>query len=286
MTEASKTLRALARRLAEEHCELPGARAALLTGSAAQGISDFHSDIDLILYYDALPGSFPLVEAYPPIWRVGDPSSGAVMMAHKIEGVECQLVHSTLDSLDAQFRAVQKDLDIASPTSKALAGILDGLPLFGEELIATLKSRAADFPDALATKMIEAHLNFFPLWNAAGWLQARDCALWQAEIRYEACKNILAILCGLNRVYFTPFQLKHTKKLCEKLLIAPENLHARLESALSGDLSALKTLFEETVALIETHRPEISTEAVRQQLSRTWTPWELRDRGLDKPTAR
>ena len=273
MTEASKTLQALARRLAGEHESLPGARAALLTGSAAQGISDFYSDIDLILYYDALPESFPLVETYPPIWEIGSAESGAVMRAHRIDGVECQLVHSTLASLDAQFRAVHEDLDIASPTQKALSGILDGLPLFGEELIEKFKARAADYPDALSKKMIEAHLSFFPLWSATGWLDARDCALWQTEIRYEACKNTIAVLCGLNRVYFTPFQLKHTKKLCEKLPLAPVNLHGLLEAALSGDLIALKALVEETVALVETHRPEISPEAVRRQLSRTWTPW-------------
>ena len=273
MTEASKTLQALARTLAEAHRALPGARAALLTGSAAQGISDFYSDIDLILYYDALPETFPLIEASPPIWRVGDSASGAVMMAHRIDGVECQLVHTTLDALDAQFRTVQEDLDVASPVQKALSGILEGLPLFGEELVATLKARAANYPDALGAKMIEAHLSFFPLWNAGGWLAPRDCALWQTEIRYEACKNVLAVLCGLNRVYFTPFQLKHTRNLCEKLPLAPENLPARLEAALGGSLAELRSLAEETVSLVEANRPEISTETVRRQLARTWTPW-------------
>ncbi|MGC4047485.1 MAG: hypothetical protein QM758_27125 [Armatimonas sp.] len=274
MTEASKELHTLARRLVAAHSQLPELQGALLSGSAALGISDFYSDIDLIFYYgDTLPTTFPLVEPHPPVWQIGEADSGAVMMAHHIDGVECQLVHIRTDALEAQLRAIMEDLDVSSPTQKALSGILDGRSLYGDVFLANLKARVAAYPDALGRKMIETHLNFFPLWNAEGWREARDAALWEAEIRYEACKNILAVLCGLNRVYFTPFQLKHTRRLCGKLALSPENLAARLEAVLAGDLSAMRLLIRETVALVETHRPEISTEAVRRRIARTWEPW-------------
>jgi hypothetical protein len=274
MTDASAYLQTLARQLVAAHRALPELKAALLTGSSAQGISDNYSDIDLILYYGTLPDTFPLALALPPIWQVGAAESGAVMMAHKINGIECQLVHITLDALDMQLQKVQVELDVESPTQKALSGILEGLPLFGDELIATLKARAAAYPAALQRKMIEAHLSFFPLWNTDGWRGVRDCALWQAELRFTTGKNILAILCGLNRVYFTSFQLKHTQYLCSKLVLTPPHLATRLERALLGDLDELRTLVEETLSLVETHTPEISTETARRQIARTWTPWE------------
>lgn len=274
MTEASRQLHALVRRLVAAHTHLPELQGALLSGSAALGISDYYSDIDLILYYgDTLPGEFPLIEPYPPVWQIGESDSGAVMMAHHIDGVECQLVHIRTDALEAQLRAVMEDLDVTSPTQKALSGILDGVPLHGDAFLANLKARVAAYPEALGQKMIETHLNFFPLWNADGWRTARDAALWEAEMRYEACKNVLGVLCGLNRVYFTPFQLKHTRRLCGKLVLSPPNLAARLEAVLAGDLSATRTLVRETIALVEAHRPEISTEAVRRRIARTWEPW-------------
>lgn len=274
MTEASTQLQALAQQLVAQHAPLPELRGALLTGSAAQGLSDFYSDIDLILYYETLPETFPLLNTYPPIWEVGSAESGAVMRAHKIGGVECQLVHITLAASEAQLRTVLEELDVDSPSQKALSGIQSGIALFGDDCIAALKATAATYPEALRRKMIEAHLSFFPLWNTDGWRTARDCALWQAELRFTTGKNLLAILCGLNRVYFSSFQLKHTAYLCDKLALAPAELATRLSAGLEGNLSELQTLVEETLTLVEAHAPEVSTVAARRQLARTWTPWE------------
>ena len=124
--------------------------------------------------------------------------------------------------------------------------------------------------------MIQAHLNFFPLWATDGWRDARDCALWQAELRYEAAKNLLAILAGLNRIYFTPFQLKHTRRLCAKCALAPPDLATRLESLLAGDQDVMRTLVDETITLVETHYPDLATAALRKRLARQWRPWSPR----------
>ena len=57
MTEFSRYLLDLASRKAEVYSALPGARAGMLSGSAAAGDSDGYSDIDMRIYYDALPAT-------------------------------------------------------------------------------------------------------------------------------------------------------------------------------------------------------------------------------------
>src|SRR5262245_27160058 len=55
ITEASAYLRDLANESVKVYKEMPGCRAIMLTGSASEGLSDYHSDLDIILFYDALP---------------------------------------------------------------------------------------------------------------------------------------------------------------------------------------------------------------------------------------
>ena len=53
MTEDSRTLLDLAKHNVRVFPEMSGARAALVSGSVAEGRSDSYSDIDMMDYYDA-----------------------------------------------------------------------------------------------------------------------------------------------------------------------------------------------------------------------------------------
>ena len=63
MTPESEYLLNLARRNLQPYLKLPQLRAAMVTGSAALGLSDRYSDIDMTLYYDALPTEEELNQA-------------------------------------------------------------------------------------------------------------------------------------------------------------------------------------------------------------------------------
>jgi hypothetical protein len=54
--------------------------------------------------------------------------------------------------------------DIASPRQKFLAGLAEGLPLYGEPLIERWQKRLRDYPENFRREMIRRHWNFFPLW--------------------------------------------------------------------------------------------------------------------------
>lgn len=98
-SEASRLLLALARRNARVYAAHPDARAIIVTGSAAEGVSDFSSDLDMILYYDRLPSEDELLAACQQnegkgrhlLGRAGDEE---VMDAFAVNGVECQCARS------------------------------------------------------------------------------------------------------------------------------------------------------------------------------------------------
>ena len=157
--------------------------------------------------------------------------------------------------------------------------MLDCIPVYGEELIAQWKKQIANYPDELARAMVARYLDFFPIWGRRELLANRDTTLFQHQIRLEIGQNVLGVLAGLNRLYYSTFQFKRMKQFIEQMNVAPKNLYMRLENLYHQEpLSAanqLKELVAETVELVELHMPEIDTSTVRQQLKRqqyTWKP--------------
>src|SRR5262245_29329143 len=188
--------------------------------------------------------------------------------------------HAELDPL--LFRIPDRDgladrLEPRSTQHRALEGVLAGKALRGEDLIGRWQQRAARFPDGLARAMVEAYLRFFPLWRFPHTISTRDADLWVRQVVVESAQNVLGVLAGLNRVYYTPVQLKRTHQLVDRLRLAPPNLGARLDDLLAADLVAaseeLERLVGETVGLVERHLPEVDTSVVRRQLGARQRPW-------------
>jgi hypothetical protein len=89
--------------------------------------------------------------------------------------------------------------------------------------------------------------------------------------------NLLAVLAGLNRLYFSSFQFKRLHRFAGKMRLAPENLAERLDEAFALDPVAgglaMERLAEETISLVEAHMPAVDTAAARRQLGRRQLPW-------------
>ena len=186
----------MAKRITAVYADHPQAKAAMVTGSVAIEQSDFRSDIDMFVYYDELPAEEELSASrlrltdQEPIWRMGHRDEGGFAEAIRLNGVECQIGHQTLFSLKASIASVREELEIDTPEQKALSGILDCTPLYGEAVVLELKALVADYPDALSRAMIERHLNFFQLWNYSEAMESRDAWFWQQRIVLEAAENL------------------------------------------------------------------------------------------------
>jgi hypothetical protein len=88
-------------------------------------------------------------------------------------------------------------------------GILRGRPLHGADLIERWRRRRAHMPDALACAMVEHYLRqTMPLWFFAEALDRRDATLWVQQTLATNALNVLGVLAGLNRCFYSTFQMK------------------------------------------------------------------------------
>jgi hypothetical protein len=282
-SDESLYLRALAARVVAAYQERTRPAAVLLTGSAARGDSDAYSDLDLVMYYPARPDQAAAeaartalgAERYRPL---GPPEEGGFGEAFVLGGVEVQVGHATVASVESEMASVLERLEVGTPTQKALSGVLEGVPLRGAELIGRWQARLAAYPEPLARAMVERHLTFFPLWYLEGHLARRDATLWSYEVLVQSAQNILAVLAGLNRRYFSTFQFKRARAFVDRLEIAPPDLYPRLERLLAGGPSSvddLERLVGETVALVARHMPEVDTRGLRLRLGERVRPWRV-----------
>ena len=275
MTPESERLRALARRIVATVAGPTSAVAALLAGSAAEGSADRFSDVDLIVYYERLPepAAFRrLVEGTGAAYLlpIGEPTGDFFADAYHLDGVQVQTGGSTVAGVERRLEAILAGSDPGEPGTKLAMGLLHGLPMHGEEVILRWRRRAADYPDALARRVIEKHLAVFPYWRVHEQMAARDARLWEVQSLLDGAFAVLAVLSGLNRVYFTTFQFKRMRAHVASFASAPPRLAERLESLFTLDrVSAaqeLRRLVEETVSLVEERMPEIDTSRARMAL--------------------
>lgn len=289
MTRESDFLLDLAHRIVQPYTELPTIRAAMVTGSAAKGLSDSYSDLDLTIYYaDELPDEEILAEirqqheADKRKWLIGnreeDSFAEAYDVAQDIGGIEVQIGHTTIAAWEASIAKVLEELDCESPLQKAMEGTLACKALYGEKLINQWKAQIAAYPAPLAEAMVKKHLAFFPLWGLGDYLQTRDGTIWTYQILVEAAQNIVGTLAGLNHLYFTTFQFKRMQNFVDQMQIAPPNLSVRLERIFNAGPQGreeLERLVEETVALVEKHMPTIDTAHAKRRIGWRHEPWQI-----------
>lgn len=281
MDEATDHVRALARRVVGAALELGPLRAALLAGSGARGDADFFSDVDLLLYVDELPPDDRLdrlreaVGGTNPVW-IAAPR----LVQFDVGGVAVQVGYTAVARMNEELEAALVRLEevIGSPNQKMLGGLIEGLPLFGADVIAVWRERAAAYPEPLRVASIEHHWRFFPLWYYGEAMSRRDGELWRLDMLLEGAFNLLGVLAALNRVYYARFELKRVRKLVDKLVLSPPQLADRLESLfrLPAEEAAaeLGRLVVETRELVLRELPDLELPLRRPpgEHIRPWTP--------------
>ncbi len=286
MTQATQYLNELAKQIVQPYTELDQTKAAMVTGSTAKGLADFYSDLDLTIYYeDELPTEdmlHSIRQAHGGSerkWTIGNRDEGQFAEAYHIEGIEVQTGHTTIAAWEGAIAQVLEKLDVDSPLQKAMEGTLACRALYGEAYIDRWKAQIAAYPDSLADAMVTTHLRFFPVWGLVHHFETRDASLWYQEILVETAQKIVAVLAGLNRLYFTTFQFKRTHAFIDQMTIKPPALAERLERLFADDLSKtlpdIEILVSETIALIETHMPHIDTAAAKARLGWQHKPWHI-----------
>jgi hypothetical protein len=282
MDNATGYLRAHAQWIVDEALDRAPLRAALLAGSAGRGDADFYSDLDLLLYVDEIPPEAVLSEIRKAVAGT-DPIPKGERTEHfsgvefDLKGVRTEVTFFTVARVEWGLDQVLEKLDeFDSPVQKALAGVLEGLPLYGEEIIERWQRRLRDYPEPLRRAMVEKHWNFLPLWYYHEAIAARDAELWRLDILLDGAFNLLGVLAGLNRLYFTRFELKRMRALTGKMAQAPPRLAERLESLFQLDPESaaeeLERLVAETRVLVESEFPDLGLP-LRFPVGARQRPW-------------
>ncbi len=284
MNSASEHLRSLAGIVVDKTVEFVPVRAALLAGSAGRGDADHFSDIDLIVYVDQIPtqdASAKVREAVggtDPL-RKGQPTENFSAEEFDLKGVRVELAFATVGWMELRLdELLDRLVDFDSPSQKILAGLLEGVPLYGRELIKRWNARVGRYPEALRLATVQRYWRFFPLWYEGAALANRDAELWRLDMLLEGAFNLLGVLAGLNRLYFTRFQFKRMREFVAGMKLAPDRLADRLESLFrldaEGAAAELERLVEETLTLVETELPDFDT-GMRFPPGTRHQPWTI-----------
>ena len=92
-TGRSVELFEIAQRVLSAYAGLPGVACAAVTGSVAEGCADAHSDIDMTVYYDALPpadaiaGVRARLGVAELLWSMGDYGEEGFLESYLVDGV-------------------------------------------------------------------------------------------------------------------------------------------------------------------------------------------------------
>lgn len=280
MDRATDHVRALARTVVEAALELGPLRAALLAGSGARGDADFFSDVDLLLYVDELPPDDRLERLREAVGGTNVvPIAPPHLVQFDVGGVAVQVGYTAVAELEEQLDALLVRLeDVQGPSQKLLAGLVEGVPLHGDELLGRWRERVSAYPDELRRAGIEQHWRFFPLWWYDEALAGRDAELWRLELLLEAAFNLLGVLAALNRVYFSRFELKRLRALVGSFALAPPDLADRLEALFRLPAGAaadeLGRLVVETRDLVGRELPDLELPLRRPPGTRA-QPWRI-----------
>jgi hypothetical protein len=261
---------AIAQRVADAHRALDtdGSLLALISGSTVDDLVDDLSDVDMSVVFNTLPAEPALREACRRVggdwtWSAGGLAAGeGGVVAFQVDGIEVQIAYATHASLDADLDDLLVAHNADTPNHKLAEGLAKALPLAGAERLASIQARLALFPDGLRRAMVLQGLAAPIPWRAATQLLHRDAALWCREIQVEACYRLLLVLGGLNRRWFTRFQVKRMRRLADKLPLAPPRLAERIEALLAAPpreaFDALHALEGEVLALVAREWPDIA----------------------------
>ncbi|MCB1046672.1 MAG: nucleotidyltransferase domain-containing protein [Calditrichaeota bacterium] len=229
----------VADRACEEFRQDPRVDAIMLTGSAAIGCTDMGSDLDLILYLNA-PHS---EEEFEEQKRRAVESGGGFYFGsaehgygvyRRIEGVKVDFGFGGSVETDALIQSVLEEHSTEAVSHQVLAGILEALPMHGEQRIRDWQNRLLPMPEALQLKLLRENLRMTPLAILESMGAARGDRPFYCETVLQLQTRLLKLIYALDGRYY-PGKLKGIQYRMDGLSLG-QGLHERFCRQLSGPM--------------------------------------------------
>lgn len=265
----------------------PNIEACFVFGSAALGISDQYSDLELAFIWTQLPSAKELEAVSHRVgvsgWQI-EPygkDKRAWLEQFYLLGMKVEVghwSHSTMDdivtSVVAQYDVSQHGLLFENQT--VVSHLQHGVILHGKNVIQRWQTQIESYPEQLVIAMVQKHLKFRPFDGQRILTERLELPLLY-ENTCSFARWILNILFALNRIYHPGY--KWTRYWTEVMLIKPPQLFVRLESSFQSDAKSgteeLGQLIKETLDLVREHLPSIDLEQQYATLAQTYPRWSV-----------
>ena len=260
-------LREKAIEMSEIYRKNPKIEAIILAGSVARKLKDEHSDIELHILWSEPPEDEDRKE---PINHIG----GKILSYYPYEeeewsetyltkeGIKLEISNFLTVTVEKIISEVVERYDINYEKQCIVSSIHDGVSLYGEVKVHTLKDRVEAYPEELAQKMIAENLWLSNRWHNREALLKRKDWLMLYDVICEVQSNIFGVLFGLNRMYVHHPAFKWMPYNVERMGIKPENLYERMANILIGhpenSVKELELLMGEVLHLVKQYTPELN----------------------------
>jgi hypothetical protein len=256
---------AVARRAAQVYARNGKLAALTAAGSVGTGLADRFSDLELDCYWSREPDDLDRVG---PVDALGgeltalwdyDPDEQEWSEDYRIGELDVTVSNFLASTIEGFLDDVILRADTDPVKHMRLAALQRSRPLAGEEIVASWRARADEFPGTLVSALVARSLTPQVLtgWAAREALVSRGDDLAVQDLLARAGQAVVRVVLALNHVYVPHRQLKWQRHLITGLEVAPRQLGKRLEMISAGTpreaLQAAESLLADTVLLAEMH---------------------------------
>lgn len=254
--------------------------AVLVGGSTARGHADQYSDTEIGVFWHQPPteperkkvvdrSGGDLIRLYPfftneQVW-CDDFMIGRKVPDQPRSGLLVEVAHLTVDFMQGTLKAVLLEYNPDEIKQNLIAGVSDGIPVAGDELLGLWKTQAAKYPRELSVAVVKRHAQIDHFWRWQMWLERDDNRMMLYQSFSQVQQKLLHILLGINHQYY--FGFKWLDVVIDRLTTKPKNFAERLKRVYHVDPTEgariLTDLVEETYSLIEIHLPEVDVDWLR-----------------------
>ncbi len=260
----------IARQIARRMQRYEGIQAIVVGGSVARGFADAYSDLEMPLFWDALPSDARRLQIVADLgaeflYGYDGPANEDQVL---IEGFQVDFWHCTVAGEEEVLEDVLTRLDTDPGSSNFFDTLRSCVPLYGEAIIHRWKERARCYPDGLAAKNVRESLARL----YRGHLEAhaaRDNPTMVYGTIGELQQEVFHILLALNREYFPSYKWMY--RALERMAIVPRDVGERFRQAYvlpqNEAIRDTLSIVAETLGLVEEHLPKVDTSRVRKRFS-------------------
>jgi Domain of unknown function (DUF4037) len=287
MNEHSVWRISLAHKIAPAFTANPKVEACFVFGSAALGISDQYSDLELAFIWSQLPSAEELQATAQGVgvegWEIEphEEAKEAWLEQFYLYGMKVEAGHWARDTMDNIVIDVVERYDVSQnglvfEKQASAFNLQHAVILYGEDIIKYWQNRLSPYPEELAVAMVQKHLKFRPF-DGQHILTERLEIPMLYENKCMIVRWLLNLLFGLNRIYHPGF--KWTRYWVEEMKIKPPEFFARLERVFQADVASgiheLRRLIEEVFDLVERALPQVDLDRQREIFNRIYPRWTL-----------